>query len=210
MKTMGLERLYLVDPRRFPDAEADARASGAADVLERAVICRSLDEALDGVGLAIALSARPRDLGPIALDSRAAGEAAVAEARRGEVAIVFGTELSGLTNDEVLRCQRIAHIDANPDYSSLNLAASVQVMAYEIRMAARTAPTVVERPVEHATHEDVERFYAHLEASLIASGFLNPDRPKRLMERLRRLFGRVHLEKEEVNILRGMLAAWDE
>jgi tRNA/rRNA methyltransferase len=130
-------------------------------------------------------------------------------AHSGEVALVFGTEMFGLSNEELDRCQLAAHIPTNPDYSSLNLAAAVQVAAYELSMtaAAWTVPDAPER--ELATHDEIERFYTHLEQSMIDSRFLNPDMPKRLMTRLRRLFARAQLEKEEVNILRGVLTAKD-
>lgn len=212
MKTMGLSRLYLVNPRYFPDPQAIAMASGATDVLEQAQVCASLDEALAGTRLAIAVTARRRDLSHIAADVRSTAPLAVSEAGQGEVALVFGTEMSGLSNEEVMKCQRIAHIPANPGYGSLNLAAAVQVFAYELRMAALGATTYDSDNERHeaAAFEDVERFYAHLERSLIGSGFLDPAHPKRLMERLRRLYGRIRLEKEEVNILRGMLTAWDQ
>lgn len=212
MKTMGLSRLYLINPRHFPDAQADAMASGATDVLESAKVCASLDEALAGTQLAIAVTARRRDLSHIAGDARSTAQLAVAEAGQGEVALVFGTEMSGLSNEEVMRCQRIAHIPANPGYASLNLAAAVQVFAYELRMAALGAPSYDGDNARHeaAAFEDIERFYAHLERNLTGSGFLDPAHPKRLMERLRRLYGRIRLEKEEVNILRGILTAWDQ
>lgn len=211
MKTMGLERLYLVNPKNFPDAQAEAMACGADDVLRSAHVCATLDEALAGTRLAIALTARRRDLSPIASDVRGAAGIAVEQAATGEVAFVFGKEMSGLSNEEVMRCQRVAHIDANSDYSSLNLAAAVQIVAYETRMAALVdAPGEARVLAEGATMEDIEAFFGHLERSMVASGFLNPVQPKRLMERLRRLFGRTRLEKEEVNVLRGMLTAWDE
>jgi tRNA/rRNA methyltransferase len=117
--------------------------------------------------------------------------------------------MSGLANDEVLKCQRAAHIATNPDYASLNLAAAVQVMAYEVRVAALGPAPVANERFEAATVEAIEGFYAHLERNLVASGFLDPANPRRLMERLRRLFGRGRLEKEEVDILRGILSSWD-
>lgn len=212
MKTMGLGSLYLVNPKRFPDADADARATGAVDILQRARVCASLAEALQGTVHALAVSARRRELAYASADARTAARALVAAARQGAVAIVFGTEMSGLTNEEILQCRAAAHIPANPDYSSLNLAAAVQVMAYEARVAALDAAPP--GPGEHepapalARHEDVENFYAHLEQSLLASGFLDPANPKRLLPRLRRLFGRAQLEQEEVSILRGMLKSF--
>jgi len=205
MKTMGIVSLCLVNPKRFPDAEADARASGAADVLHHARVCSSLSEALQGTVYALAVSARRRELGYASADARSAAQALVAAARQGEVAIVFGTEMSGLTNEEILQCRAVAHIPADPAYSSLNLAAAVQVMAYEARMAALGARSPALAEADLARHQDVENFYVHLEQSLLASGFLDPANPKRLLPRLRRLFGRAGLEQEEVNILRGML-----
>lgn len=209
MKTMGLRRLYLVRPKHFPDPEATAMASHAFDTLESAVLCDDLDAALAGTGLKIAMSARARGLSHPGLDARSAAAEAVRHALSGEVAIVFGNEAAGLSNDEVLKCNRLARIPADPASSSLNLAAGVQVMAYECRMAAvQGGMPKVES--ELATHEEVESFYVHLEHSLQASGFLRPDYPKRLMERLRRMYARVTLEKEEVAILRGMLSAWNK
>ena len=210
MKTMGLERLYLVRPRRALDEQALAMSANAVDVLERAVVCASLDEALGGTALQIAFSARPRDLSHPALAAREAAREVLAYASSQEVALVFGNELAGLANDEVMRCNRLAYIPADPACSSLNLAAAVQVVAYEVRLAASAAGGAHPAPeAEFARHEDVENFYAHLERSLYASGFLHPQYPRRLMERLRRLFSRTRLEQDEVNILRGMLSQWD-
>ena len=211
MKTMGLSRLALVNPQTFPDTQAKAMAMGASDVLDAARICSSLDQALQGCTLAVALSARRRDLSPIVLDAREAAQLAVAEAAAGgEVAFVFGTEVSGLSNDEVIRCQRVACIATDPAFSSLNLAAAVQVIAYETRLAAVAPATCATERTPAATHEELEHLYAHLEASLIKSGFLDPVKSRRVMERLRRLFGRARLESQEVNVLRGMLSAWDK
>ena len=211
LKTMGLARLVLVNPRHFPDPQAEAMAVGADDVLAAARVCTSLDAALEGTTLAIALTARRRDLSPLALDARDAARLAATEAARGgEVAFVFGTEMSGLSNEEVMRCQRVAHIAADPAFSSLNLAASVQVVAYETRVAVAGGAVAESERTPAAAHEEAEAFFAHLEASVIQSGFLDPDNRRRLMERLRRLFGRARLESQEVNILRGMLSAWDQ
>jgi len=210
IKTMGLKRLYLVNPKDFFAGEARALASNALDVLGRAVICSTLEEALAGTAMQVAFTARPRVIAHPALEARAAAAEAVQCALTQEVALVFGSEVAGLANDEVMRCSRLAYIPSDPEHSSLNLGAAVQVAAYEVRVAAgargnddaRSAP-------ELARHEDVEHFFVHLERSLYASGFLHPAYPRRLMDRLRRMFGRIHLEKEEVNILRGMLAQWD-
>lgn len=208
MKTMGITSLCLINPKKFPDADADARASGAVDLLQTARVCASLSEALQGTVYALAVSARRRELAYASVDARAALPGLVEAARQGPVAIVFGTEMSGLTNEEVLQCSAVAHIPTDPGYSSLNLAAAVQVMAYEARLAALGAATPATPGPALARHEDIENFYVHLEQSLLASGFLDPANPKRLLPRLRRLFGRVCLEQEEVNILRGMLNAF--
>jgi TrmH family RNA methyltransferase len=211
LKAMGLARLALVNPLRFPDAQATAMAAGAADLLTATRVCTSLDEALSGSTLTIGLSARIRDLSPIILDAHEAAQLAIEEAARGgEVAFIFGNEVSGLSNEDVLRCQRVARIATSPGFSSLNLAAAVQVVAYETRFAAVGRTTYSGERTPAATDDELERFFAHLEASLLQSGFLGPGNPRRLMERLRRLFGRARLESQEVNILRGMLSAWDE
>jgi tRNA/rRNA methyltransferase len=210
LKTMGLTRLSLVNPLRFPDPQATAMAAGAADLLDTVRIFTNLDEALHATTLTVGLSARIRDLSPIVLDAREAARLGVEEAAAGgEVAFVFGNEVSGLSNEELLRCQRVARIGASPAFSSLNLAAAVQVVAYEMHHAALGAPTYPADRTPPATHDELEGFFAHLEASLLQSGFLGPGNPRRLMERLRRLFGRARLESQEVNILRGMLSSWD-
>lgn len=209
MKTMGIGALYLVNPKHFPDAEATARSSGAADVLEKARVCTTLDEALEGTVLAVALTTRRRDLTVPLFDPREAATEILTVAATQPVALVFGNETSGLTVAEVARCQLLVTIPGNPEYSSLNLAAAVQVMAYELRMAL---PRVVtpEVPGNLASHEDIERFYRHLEDVLVDIEFLDPRQPRRLMQRLRRLFGRSRLEREELAILRGILSAVDK
>jgi len=209
MKTMGLTRLYLVRPRKFPDREARVMASGALDVLESVQVCADLDAALEGTRFSVAMSARSRELSHPPLEARAAAQELVRAAGRDEVALVFGNETVGLSNKEVMRCGRIARIPSDSVYKALNLAQAVQVMAYEVRLAALDPGAAVPR-IEYATHEDIENFYVHLERSLYASGFLHPRYPRKLMDRLRRLFARARLEKVEVNILRGMLAAWDQ
>jgi len=209
MKTMGLTRLVLVEPRRMPDDEARALAAGAADVLDAARVCASLREALEGAVLAMAFSARTRQLSHAPLDVREAALEAARVARSDEVALVFGNETAGLANSDVLACNRLVHIPSEPGHNSLNLAAAVQVAAYEVRVAA-TGSGVEPKAIPLATVEDLEQLYEHMERSLRFTGFLDPGKPKRLMERLRRLFARARLEREEVNILRGMLSAWDE
>ena len=210
MLTMGLTRLVLVQPKRFPDPEATAMASGATAVLDAARIVDSLDEALAGCVLTVGLSARPREFAGRVLPARAAAAAALGNAAHGDVGIVFGGEMSGLSNDELARCALVATIPANAAYASLNLAAAVQVLAYELRVAA-TGDAVWRAPrFAPAAHDEVEALFAHGERTLTAMRFLNPERPKRLLPRLRRLFARAGLEKEEVNILRGILARVDE
>ncbi len=208
MKTMGLSQLYLVSPRQFPHADAEAMASGAVDLLASAQVCASLEEALAGCMLAIGTSTRQRDLQTALLTPRDAARRALTEAQGGAVAIVFGNETFGLSKEELACCQALMTIPANPEYSSLNLGAAVQVMAYELRRTA-LAETLAQPELDAADLAEVERFYAHLEVTLIRIGFLNPAAPKRLMPKLRRLFSRTRLQKEEINILRGMLSAME-
>jgi tRNA/rRNA methyltransferase len=207
MKTMGLAHLALVAPERFPDPQAEWLAVGAADLLRSARVHAAFDEALAGVAFAVACTARPREVAVPMVAAREAAARMIEVARRQPVALVFGNETAGLTQAEVSKCQLLATIPADPAFSSLNVAAAVQVLAYELRLAA-VGVTVRDRsgkPAEYATFEEIERFYEHLEQSLLAAGFLNPRSPKKLMERLRRLFGRTRLEQEEINILRGVI-----
>ena len=210
LKTMGLSRLVLVDPQAFPDPQATARASGAVDVLEAAEVHPTLDSALAGCVLAIGLSARHRELVSRVLPVREAAREALDHVAAGDVAIVFGTESFGLTNDEVSRCQTLAFIPANPDYGSLNLAAAVQVVAYELRMAAGMAGGYSAVTYEPAALDEIAGLHEHAARTMRELGFFNPERPRRLLPRLRRLFARTRLEHEEVNILRGILASMDQ
>lgn len=207
MKTMGLSSLYLVNPRLFPDREADARAVSARDILEKITVCTELDEALENTALVAAMTARTRGLSHDVFDARQGTRELLRYARQQPVALLFGAETSGLTTAEVNKCQMIIHIPTNPEFASLNLASAVQVMAYELRMALtenEEPPAPIESP---ASFNDLELFYAHIEQTMIASDFLDPKKPKLLMQRIRRLFGRARLEKEEVQILRGILTA---
>jgi tRNA/rRNA methyltransferase len=210
MLTMGLLRLVLVAPRRYPDPEAVALASGATALLDGASVVATLDEALAGCVLAIGLSARPREFAGRVLPVRAAAAEAIAHASLGDVALVFGTEMSGLSNAELARCGLVATIPANPEYGSLNLAAAVQVAAYELQVAARGGEVWRAPRFAPATVDEIEALYAHGTRTLAAMRFLDPRMPKRLLPRLRRLFARAALEKEEVNILRGILARIDQ
>jgi tRNA/rRNA methyltransferase len=203
MKAMGLSDLRLVAPERYPAPEAQWMATNAADVLERAAVHATLSEAIADCVAAFALSARPREWSPQVLDVRSAAGRAVE--MNDKVAFVFGNETAGLTNDEVFACQFLVHIPANPEFSSLNLAQAVQVVAYELRMCVDVA-LPFSRVEKRATVEDLEGLYAHLEEAATKSGFMAPN--SRLRERWRRLFSRVPaLEREEVNILRGLLKA---
>jgi len=207
MKTMGLSDLYLVAPASFPDAHATVMATGAADLLQSAKVCATLEQALEGCALVIGLSARKRQLSHELLAAREAAQRAVSIAGNQKVALVFGTEMSGLSNAELDLCQLLAMIPANPEFSSLNLAAAVQVMCYEIRMASLDAgqQALAARTNPLATSDELEGFYQHLEEVLIQIGYYNPAQPKKLMQRVRRIYARANLEKEEVNILRGVL-----
>ena len=207
MKNMGLADLWLVEPQRFPDPEAQWLATGAVDVLQSARVCRHLADALGDCVAAYALSARPREWSLEVLTPRDAAAQVLRDAANGPVALVFGNESAGLTNEEMLACQRMVHIPADPGYSSLNLAQAVQVVSYELRLGAGLGSVTAPAVLAQATVADLEGLYAHLEAASLASGFLDPQQPGRLRERWRRLFSRVGLEREEVNILRGLLKA---
>lgn len=216
MKTMGFQHFYLVNPQHYPDPQATALAAGATDVLDSAIVTSTLSEALVGCAFAIGLSARKRNLSHEIVTPRVAAQQGLQIAQNQQIALVFGTEMSGLTNAELDCCQLLAMIPANPEYSSLNLAMAVQVMCYEMRMQALELDTLdkdalgtnrEEAPggIELANNEDLERFYSHLEETLLHIGYLNPAAPKKLFERLRRLYARARLEKEEINLLRGIL-----
>ncbi len=209
MKTMGFSDLRVVAPRRFPDPEAVALASGAQDVLEAVRVSASLEEALEGTVLAVGFSSRSRDLSHPPRALREAAPGILAAAAAGPVALVFGNETFGLTNEELGRCQELVMIPANPRYASLNLAAAVQVACYELATSAASFAAAAEPERVLAASEDVEALHAHFEAAMTESGFLDPAQPKRLMERMRRLFARARPEREEVKFLRGMLAAFE-
>jgi len=212
MKNMGLTRLYLVNPRQFPHADATARASGADDVLAQVTVCATLDEALIGCSLVMGASARLRNLSAPLLDPRQCAAKVLGEvtATGIECALIFGREDSGLTNDELGRCHHLVHIPTNPEYSSLNLAAAVQVLGYELRVATLGEQVKVasaENVEVLASADDMERFYVHLQQTLETVGFLDPKNPRIMMQRLRRLFNRARPSEVEMNILRGILTA---
>jgi TrmH family RNA methyltransferase len=203
MKTMGLTDLRLVAPERYPAKEATWMATNAGDVLEKAVVHENLLDAIKDCTATFAMSARGREWSPQVLDVRNA--AAQATRIEGQVAFVFGNEMAGLTNEEMFACQYLVHIPASKEFSSLNLAQAVQVVAYELHMEVDVAIPFV-RSERAATVEDLEGMYAHLEEAAIRSGFMAPS--SRLRERWRRLFSRVPaIEREEVNIVRGLLKA---
>lgn len=206
---MGLSQLVLVNPKSFPDAHADALAVNATDVLSTARVCGSVAEALSGTLFAAAVTARRRELATEPLWARDAAAELVAMAGQGVVALVFGNETSGLSNEDVAQCQRWTTIPTSPESTSLNLAQAVQVLCYELRQSAVNPglPPVVAEAGPLASHDEVEGLLKHLEQASINSGFLDPAQPKRLMPRMRRLFSRARLERKEVDILRGMIAA---
>lgn len=204
MKNMCLSELYLVNPKIFPSSEATARASGADDVLARARVCASLEEAVQGCTDVFGASARLRTIPWPQLTPREC--AARINAQPGPAALVIGREHSGLTNAELERCNYLVHIPSNPEFSSLNIAAAVQVLAYEIFLAA-ARPVAQQEQQPPAAAEELERLYAHMQQALIDIEFLDPLNPRQLMRRLRRLFNRAHLDKIELNILRGILTA---
>lgn len=209
MKVMGLTQLHLVEPKIFPHADATARASGADDLLKHAKVHDSLEEAIRGCSLVLGTSARLRSLSMPQANVRKAAQQALEEPGDQDIAILFGRERHGLTNEQIQRCHQLVHIDTNPEYGSLNIAQAVQLMAYELRMAALGSGGVGKPPVdwEPVDAGQMEMFYAHLEQTLLDLGFLNPRQPKKLMMRLRRLFNRARPDQNEINILRGILAA---
>ncbi len=215
MKTMGLTNLWLVNPLVKPDSQAIALAAGASDVIGNAQIVDTLDEALAGCSLVVGTSARSRTLPWPMLDPRECGLKSVSEGEHAPVALVFGRERVGLTNDELQKCHYHVAIAANPEYSSLNLAMAVQVISYEVRMAWLAKQESNEPKVEHEETpyplvDDLERFYGHLEQTLLSTGFIRENHPGQVMSRLRRLFTRARPESQELNILRGILASIEQ
>lgn len=216
MKTMGLTNLWLVNPLVKPDSQAIALAAGASDVIGNANIVETLDEALTGCSLVVGTSARSRALPWPMLDPRECGLKSVAEAEHAPVALVFGRERVGLTNDELQKCHYHVAIAANPEYSSLNLAMAVQVIAYEVRMAWLATQEQEKRDIAapeetpYPLVDDLERFYGHLEQTLLATGFIRESHPGQVMNKLRRLFTRARPESQELNILRGVLASIEQ
>ena len=207
MKNMSLSRLFLVNPNKYPSAAATARASDADDVLSNAIVCSSLEEALEGVHLVIGASARQRNIKwkqMDVLDTCDEIQKTLAKSKQ-QVAVIFGTENSGLTNEELDLCHILMTIPGNPDYFSLNVASAIQVFAYQ-NFISNIQVDFEKSDKELASFEDLEGFYVHLEQVLQHIDYFHEKRPKSLlMRRLRRLFGRSYPEKEEVAILRGIL-----
>ncbi len=213
MKTMGLDSLWVVAPETGIDEEAEAMATHAVDLLERAVLVPDLEAVLADCRYVMGTSARPRRLGCPVLPPREAAPTLVNESRAGPVALLFGQERTGLTNEELDHCHAVVSIPANPDFPSLNLAAAVQIMAYEIRLAlvsAPSSPVSSGDPVLRPTREDMDRFYDHLERVMVESRFLDPAKPRFLMRRLKRFFNRANPDENELNILRGILTAVEQ
>ncbi|MBI3774248.1 MAG: tRNA (cytosine(32)/uridine(32)-2'-O)-methyltransferase TrmJ [Gammaproteobacteria bacterium] len=198
-------------PKYFPHDDATARAAGATDILDTAQVYASFAEAVADCGLVFGVSARSRTIAWPQWDARGAGRHIISAAQHTQAALVFGAERVGLSNAEIDCCHGLVQIPANPVYASLNLAAAVQVLAYELRIAALENAGVQTTVSEHkpADAQDVERFYAHLRQTLEDVGFLDPENPRQLMRRVRRLFNRALPDTMELNILRGILAAVD-
>ena len=208
MKNMGLSQLVLVKPKIFPSADATARAAGADDILENTIVVDDLSTALQGCALVIGTSARERALANKILTPRKAGKIISQESQSADVALVFGPERAGLSNTDFETCHYHVVIETDEHYSSLNLAAAVQILCYEIRVASLDYPSAEkEDKIDYALSEEMELYYQHLEETLIDIGFLDAKQPKQLMRRLRRLYNRARVEKLEMNILRGILTA---
>jgi len=217
MKTMGYNNLYLVKPKIYPNAEATARAAGADDILSKAVVCDSLEEALHGCVAVVASTARPRTISHSVFTPREYAPKLYEMVKLGPVALVFGRESSGLSNEELEYCNVILQIPTNPEFSSLNVASAVQILCYEFIQLLQLedadkidAGSDDKEKTRLATADEMNYFYEHLEQSMIDVGFLNPEQPRKLIRRLKSLFNRAHLDENEVSILRGFLAAVQE
>lgn len=220
MKTMGLSQLYLVKPKKFPDEQAVAMSANATDILDNAIVVESLADALTGCQLVVGSSARhARTLSWEVVNPRECAQKAIQQAASGGVALVFGRESSGLTNQELALCHYLVHIPTNPEYSSLNVASAVQILSYECRMASfdeaekalDASPALpTKNNQELVTADDMEAYYQQLETALIAVNFLDPSNPRYLMIRLRHLYNRIRLTRSELNILRGVLSAFQK
>ncbi|EKI0758195.1 TPA: tRNA (cytosine(32)/uridine(32)-2'-O)-methyltransferase TrmJ [Vibrio cholerae] len=210
MKVMGLSQMVLVDPQCQVDAQAIALAAGASEIALNAQIYPTLEAAVSDCGLVVGTSARSRTLEWPMLEPRECGEKLISEAKQHSVAMVFGRERTGLTNDELQLCHYHVCVPANPEYSSLNLAMAVQLLSYEVRMAylalqqSSQSSTLQE---EYPRHQELERFYAHLEQVIMQTEFISAQQPGQVMNKLRRMFTRARPEAQEINILRGILTS---
>ena len=209
MKTMGQHRLYLVNPAVFPAVEVTARAAGADDILSDAVVCSSLSEAVNDCALVIGTSARERRIPWMVHTPRECAGKILQTMISDEVAVVFGRESSGLSNAELELCNAMLQIPTNPGFSSLNVASAIQILCYEILLCSLEEDVAaIDKPgVPLATAEQMQHFYRHLETSLQQIGFLDPNKPRQLMRRMKRFFNRSQPDQDEMNLLRGMLTA---
>ena len=211
MKNMGLRELHLVNPREFPHSEAIARASGADDLLDGAIVHTSMQSAVADCGLVIGTSARQRHIPFVPVEPRECAQMAVSKAHEGNpVALVFGTERTGLTNTELALCGHLVTIPTSDVYSSLNVAMAVQIIAYEVRLAARESMPASQRDEPLASQVEMERFYEHLQLVLAGTHFRDHTSSGHLMSRVRRLFNRAQVDQNEMRILRGILTAVQE
>jgi len=209
MKTMGFSDLYLVNPKDFPSKHAQALACGAEDILKKATVVTSLEVALKNINHVIGFTARKRELTQPHKNVRDLSKQLINEASNNKIAIIFGNETNGLSNLELQHCQSLGFIDANSKYSSLNLAHAVQIVCHEIRMVSEfpVKNKILKQITKNYVSHDLQNgFYKHLEEILDEIGFLKKIQADRLMMRLRLLFNRTKMEKEEVNILRGILS----
>ena len=207
IKTMGFEKLCLINPIEHPHSEARARSSGALDVLLNAEVFDNLHDAIKGCGLIIGTTSRTRRISVPITNIRETAPSIVVEAKQKSVAVIFGPEKSGLINAQVDCCNQLVNIPSIGSYKSLNLAMAVQIVAYELRVASEVLPSEI-RARNLASNEEIERFYNHLNQVLLETGFLDPKNPKQLMRRLRTLFNRAQMDENEINIMRGILASY--
>ncbi len=212
MKTMGLKDLCLVTPQQFPATEAESMAAGAQDVLTNATVVQTLDEAIADCSLIVGTSARSRNMSIPMLEPSSCADKLVSEACNSKVALIFGQETMGMTNEELLKCHYHVAIPANPEYPVLNVSAAAQILCYELfqgqqRLAASQSSNNSEQDEPYPQARQMELFYEHLETTLDDIGFIIRQHPGLVMTRLRRLFNRARPEAKELQMLRGILSA---
>lgn len=210
IKNMGFNQLYLVSPCNYLDSEAISRSSGAQDILTNAAVFPSVQEAIADCQIIIGTSSRERSLPIPKIDPKKCAELNANWLQSGnKVAILFGQERMGLTNEELALCHYHLYIPCNPHYPSLNIAAAIQIIAYELNVAINESHPKQEEKTAYVTEKvsiaEMEQFYIHLEKTLITLRFLDPTNPRLLMRKLRRIFNKASLEQNEMNILRGIL-----